>query len=470
MIAGESVPGGGAEQSVLDPATGRIIATFGDGDSALVSAAVLAACEARARWGSNDSPRRAEVLFECARLIRARAPELAELESLDSGKPLQQAAGDVATAAQYFQFYAGITDKIYGTAMEQPSGLAYTRHEPFGVVGIITPWNSPLAQLARSLAPALAAGNCVVAKPSELTPLTSLVLAHILAEAGLPRGAFNIVLGTGATTGVALVDSPNVRYVSFTGSVATGRAIARATGDRVVGASLELGGKSATLVLPDADLRAAAAAGVAAVVRNAGQSCFATTRMVVHRSVRDELVERMVAGFGRLTIGPGLTGADLGPLVSAAQRERSADFVIRAQADGAVVANDVSEPVPDDGFFLRPHLMVDVRNDMELAQEEVFGPVQSVIAVDSDEEAIAVANDSDYGLAAGIFTRSLTKAHLYANRLEAGQVQINKYPAGGVDTPFGGYKRSGIGREKGVEALRHYTQLKTVIIDLGESG
>jgi aldehyde dehydrogenase (NAD+) len=221
-------------------------------------------------------------------------------------------------------------------------------------------------------------------------------------------------------------------------------------------------------VLPDADLGAAARAGVAAVVRNAGQSCFATTRLVVHRSVHDRLFELMAGEFAKLTVGPGLESPDLGPLVSAAQRTRSRGFIERAVAAGAQIANDVSGEVPGTGFFLRPHLMTGVRNDMEIAREEVFGPVQSIIAVDDDEEAIAVANDSDYGLAAGIFTASLTKAHRYAHRLQAGQVQINRYPAGGVDTPFGGYKQSGIGREKGIEALRHYTQLKTIIVDLGD--
>ena len=468
-IGVDEVSGSGRSQDVLDPATGEIIATFPDASASLVDHAIASAQLAGTSWGVGDGPTRADALLRLANLIRRDIEAVAELESLDSGKPLSQARGDVMTAARYFEFYAGVADKIYGESMEQSTGFAYTRREPFGVVGIITPWNSPISQMARSVAPALAAGNTVVVKPSELTPLSSLVVARLALEAGLPPGTCNVVPGTGAAAGAALVRHPAVGFISFTGSVDTGRAIARSAADRIVGTSLELGGKSATLVLPDADLVAAAHAGVAAVVRNAGQSCFATTRLVVHRSVHDQLVELMTASFAGLSVGPGLDSPDLGPLVSAGQRERSAGFVERAVAAGAAVANDVSIAIPDRGFFFPPHLMTGVDNDMELARCEVFGPVQSVIAVDDDDEAIAVANDSDYGLAAGIFTSSLTKAHAYAHRLHAGQVQVNRYPAGGVDTPFGGYKRSGLGREKGVEALRHYTQLKTVIIDLGDS-
>ena len=468
VIGTDEVRGTGDVQPVLDPSTGERIAEFPAADAGIVASAVTIAALAGAEWGQNDGPRRAAALFTLANLIRRDAQQIAELESLDSGKPLSQAKSDVETAAKYFEFYAGVADKIYGESMGQSTGFAYTRREPFGVVGIVTPWNSPIAQMARSVAPALAAGNTVVVKPSELTPFTSVLVARLGLEAGLPVGACNIVLGTGPTAGAALVDHPQVGYVSFTGSVPTGRAIARAAGNRIVGVSLELGGKSATLVLPDADLRAAARAGVAAVVRNAGQSCFATTRLVVHRSIHGQFLELMIDEFTKLTVGPGLDSPDLGPLVSAAQRERSRGFIERAVADGAEIANDVSGEVPSAGFFLRPHLMVGVQNDMEIAREEIFGPVQSIIAVDDDEEAIAVANDSEYGLAAGIFTSSLSKAHLYAHRLQAGQVQINRYPAGGVDTPFGGYKQSGIGREKGVEALRHYTQLKTIIVDLGD--
>jgi aldehyde dehydrogenase (NAD+) len=467
FIDGAPAGGDGPTMQVLDPATEEVVASFADSSAELVDTAVLSAKAAFVQWNQVGGLRRATVMNQLAALIRRDSPVLSALETIDSGKPLGQARADVETAARYFEFYAGIADKLYGEYMDQPSGMAYTRREPFSVVGVVTPWNSPISQMARSVAPALAAGNAVVVKPSELTPVTTLAVARLAVEAGAPAGTLNVVLGSGKAAGAALAEHRAVEYLSFTGSVETGRSIARTAADRIVGASLELGGKSATLVLADADLAAAAQAGVAAVVRNAGQSCFATTRIVAHRSIHDELVERMIGAFESLTVGAGLESPDLGPLVSAPQRLRSVGFIERAVADGATIANDVSGSLPERGYFLRPHLMTGVTNDMELARNEVFGPVQSVIAVDDDEEAIAVANDSDYGLAAGIFTSSLSKAHTYAHRLQAGQVQINKYPAGGVDTPFGGYKQSGLGREKGVEAIRHYQQLKTIIIDLG---
>jgi aldehyde dehydrogenase (NAD+) len=467
VVGGESLEGDGPAQRVIDPSTGDGIAEFRDGGRRSIREATAAAAEVAQVWARTHGRGRGRILAEIAAAVRQHAVELAALESLDSGKPLPQAKADVETAAAYFEFYGGAADKIYGDTIEQVDGFAYTHREPLGVVGVITPWNSPIAQLARSVAPALAAGNVVVAKPSELAPLSSVTLVNLAEHAGLPRGVLNVVLGLGSTAGAALAADPLVAHVSFTGSVATGAAVARAAASRIATASLELGGKSATIVMADADLEAAANAGVAAVVRNAGQSCFATTRLLVHRDVRAELIARMRAKIAGLSIGPGLDSPDLGPLVSEQQLRRVRGFVDRALDGGALNVVGDTAPLPASGYFCAPVILDNVTNDMEVAQSEVFGPVQTIIEFCDEDQAVDIANDSIYGLAAGVFTNSIGSAHRIAARLQAGQIHVNRYPLGGVDTPFGGYKKSGIGREKGLEALRHYTHTKTVLVHVG---
>lgn len=465
-VDGRPLATSGPKLVVEDPATTREIALLVEAGDSEVDAAVRSAHAAfEGGWRDLRPAARGRVLAAIAAAIAGAAAELARLESLDTGKPLRQAAADVATAARYFEFYAGVADKIHGETIPGDGPYwSYTLREPYGVVAHVTPWNSPLSQMCRGVAPCLAAGNTVVVKPSEVTPLSTLEAARLFVEAGLPAGVCNVVAGRGPGTGAALVRHPLVRHVGFTGSVATGRTVLHMAAERIIGCNLELGGKSPTIVLPDCDLDEAVRAGAMAVVRNAGQSCFATTRLLVHRGIADTYVERLCAAVSALSVGPGLDDPDLGPLASRAQLDKvvaALDGAVRAGARIAAGGTRVAE-LP--GWFLLPAVVVDADNAMAVAREEIFGPVQTVLVVDDLDQAVALANDSSYGLAAGVFTRDIGVAHRVARQLQAGQVQVNGYPLGGVETPFGGYKDSGIGREKGLAALAGYTQLKTVIV------
>ncbi len=468
VIAGKRVP---ATRwiDVIDPSNARPFARVARCGPAEIQAAVRAARDTyESNWRFATPTDRSRICHRIAEALRAERKELAALETLDTGKPLSQSLTDADVAARYFEFYANAIEAHGGeTILQRPDRLAFTLREPYGVCGHIIPWNYPLQIAARTLAPALAAGNCCVLKPAEDAPLTSLRLVDIAQDAGLPPGALNVVPGYGAEAGAALAAHPDVDRLAFTGSREVGEAVMTAAARNIVPVSLELGGKSPHLVLPDFDAALAVPQIVESITEHAGQNCSAGSRLLVHRSVHDELVDELAIRFRSLRIGPGISDPDMGPLISAKQRARVLGYLAEGRQDAVLRTGG---GVPDgeayaEGFYVEPTILDDVSPEHRVFNEEIFGPVLCVTAFDSLEEAVTLAEHTTYGLAAGIWTSDVTTALWLAQRLRVGQVFVNNYSAaGGVELPFGGYRRSGIGVEKGLEALREYTRCKTVAI------
>jgi len=463
-------PDSGNSTKSCDPATGHSFATVPLGNINDVDRAVESSKRAlKGEWRATTPLERARVLARTAALIRRDAGLLARVETLDSGKPIREARGDVETAAGYFEYYAGIADKLQGASIPLgPDFMSFTLHEPVGVTAHIIPWNFPLVTTARGAAPALAAGNTCVIKPALITSLTALMLAGILKEAGLPDGVYNVVTGRGSEVGDHLTSHPDVAHVTFTGSVATGISVMKSAADTIASTTMELGGKSPVVVLGDADIDAAVTGTMKAIFMNAGQVCSSGSRLVVERPVHARMLERLVEKAAALELGHGLDDADLGPLVSAAQLKSVSGYVEDARARGCSIATGGQAQAPEgiqgleNGFFMQPTIIDDLKLDDRLVQEEIFGPVLAVQIVDSADEAIEAANNTPFGLCGGIYTKDVTKALRFARDMEAGQIFINQYFAGGIPTPFGGVKNSGFGREKGLAALASYTQIKCI--------
>ena len=463
-------PARGGQLPLENPSTGWQIGTIARGREEDIDAAVAAARSALdSDWGRTTALERGRILTKIGRLVQTRIDDLAAIEANDVGKPLTQARNDAVALARYMEFYGGAADKVMGQTIPYLDGYTvYTLREPHGVTGHIIPWNYPMQIIGRSVGAALAMGNACVLKPAEEACLTALGFAALAEEAGLPKGALNVVPGLGEEAGAALSSHAGINHISFTGSVPVGRLVQKAAADNVVPVTLELGGKSPQVVFDDADLDAALPFLVGACIQNAGQTCSASSRVLIQRGVYDGLVARMADSYNGMMSAPAMRDANLGPLISAKQKAIVEGYLAKGENLRVAGQGSVLDDVPKGGHYVPATLFADVPPDHVLAQDEIFGPVQVAIPFDTEEEAVAIANGTGFGLVASVWTENGARQMRMARKLRAGQVFVNNYGAGGgVELPFGGVGLSGHGREKGFEALYGFSSLKTVATKYG---
>lgn len=473
FVNGKWTTGSSTETFELrNPATGEIIGSLPRATKEDVRDAIEVARKAfeASAWRDMEQTKRGKLLMQTATLLRENFGELSKLETLNQGKPIRESKADVAWTVRAFEYWAGAADKIEGeTIPVTPNRLTYTIREPLGVTAHIIPWNYPLSLAARSLAPALAAGNTVVAKPAELTPLSLLKIAEYAQKAGFPDGVLNVITGSGAVAGRELVSNPSVDGITFTGSTETGRQIMEAAAKNVTPVLLELGGKNPNIVFPDANFEKAVQMAKYAIFTNAGQMCWAGSRLLLHQEIYDKFLTELKLQTERLKIGPGLDEkTELGPLVSREQRESVLNYIKSGQEDGVRLVTGGTipeEPTLRNGFFLKPAIFTDATADMKIGCEEIFGPVLTIFKFSTVEEAIQLANQTQFGLYAGVWTNNLKTSQLLVSKLEAGVVAVNDYLVAYPQTPFGGYKDSGIGYENGLQAINHYTRTKSVTVN-----